>query len=83
MNQNKLEKKLEEIAWEYCKDVGEWAQGDFDEFTTQIKATILKELKKNKPGYYVSVHLDYIHIFYNQALEDFEAVLDKVLGGKE
>lgn len=62
---------------------------------TKIKQTILKELKKNKPKnseHPIEARIDTdiehgIHIGevegYNAALSDFEAVLDKVLGGKE
>lgn len=48
-----------------------------------IKQTVLKELKKNKPKEkpFTTVVSEVNN--YNQALSDFEAVLDTVLGGKE
>lgn len=49
----------------------------------QIKQTILKELKKNKPKEEDMGEPGSYNVGYNSALDDFEAVLDKVLGGKE
>ena len=47
----------------------------------QIKQTILKELKENKPKVYVAKDLDYKYIYYNKALSDCLEVIKKVLGG--
>lgn len=77
-----LEKVLLEnvpISYDHTKSAREFIA----DATPLIKQTVLKELKKNKPKEkpFTTVVSEVNN--YNQALSDFEAVLDTVLGGKE